>query len=126
MKAANRPTAGSSAPGHHTSSACIQALSSRIGRWTTPREHDFGPVRRGEGDPELRRGRRENAGFAAGVGLEFDAAAHEQSFEFADGVTVVPALNQERFPPQAHPIDGLALGVWMFAGDRGAKPLAVQ
>ena len=32
MKATNRPTAGSSASGHHTSSTCTQAFSSRIGR----------------------------------------------------------------------------------------------
>ena len=32
MKATNRPTAGSSASGHQTSSTCTQAFSSRIGR----------------------------------------------------------------------------------------------
>src|SRR5262249_8643542 len=90
------------------------------------RKDDFGLARGSESDAEPGRDQRENALLATGVRFELDAAAHERGIELASGVTVVPALNQEGFPPQTLPVDCLVLREWMLARDCRDNPLAVE
>jgi hypothetical protein len=90
------------------------------------REHDLGLASRREGDSESGSDRCEHAPLAHGVGVEPDATAHERCIELARGLTVVSALNEEDFLPQALPIDNLLLRERMVARNRRDLPFALE
>jgi hypothetical protein len=60
------------------------------------------------------------------MALEFDPTAHERSVERQGRPTVVPALNEKGFLPQARPIKNLLLRERMVARKRREDPFAVE
>src|SRR6185437_1704090 len=80
----------------------------------------------GKRDPESCGYQCEHALFAGGMAPEFDPTAHERSVERQGRLTVVPALNEEGFLPQARPIENLLRRERMVARNRCEDPLAVE